>query len=298
MKIRIIITLITILALGFLSCSFDSETGVMKLSLTDAPTDAENITGVYITIDAIQYNKNQNGSEAWEPMEEFQGPQTYNLLELQDGESALLGELVLDAGQYNQIRFMLDIPEQSTGTPSNPGCYLEYADETTEPLFVPSGGNTGYKTVGAFQVPQNGTVELTADFDVRKAVVEAGTSGIYILKPTIRLIADTQAGKIAGSLTNYSGDSDIIIFAYESGSYEETEAAEPEAGEARFPNAITSAEVKEDGSYTLWYLAEGTYDLICVEYADGAFVGTAGIVSEVAVESEKTTTQKIDFSLF
>ena len=31
------------------------ETGTLKLYLSDAPTDAENVTGVYITIDEIQY---------------------------------------------------------------------------------------------------------------------------------------------------------------------------------------------------------------------------------------------------
>jgi hypothetical protein len=37
-------------------------------------------------------------------------------------------------------------------------------------------------------VPVNGTVVVTADFDVRKAVVLAGSS--YILKPTIKLIVN------------------------------------------------------------------------------------------------------------
>jgi hypothetical protein len=37
-------------------------------------------------------------------------------------------------------------------------------------------------------VPVNGTVVVTADFDVRKAVVVAGSS--YILKPTIKLIVN------------------------------------------------------------------------------------------------------------
>ena len=32
------------------------RTGILKLYLSDAPRDAENITGVYITIDEIQYH--------------------------------------------------------------------------------------------------------------------------------------------------------------------------------------------------------------------------------------------------
>jgi hypothetical protein len=57
---------------------------------------------------------------------------------------------------YTQIRFMLDIPEEGSHK-ANPGCYVKFADNSTEPLFVPSGGETGYKAVGEFTVPDNGT---------------------------------------------------------------------------------------------------------------------------------------------
>ena len=158
-------------------------TGVLKLYLSDAPIDTENVTGVYITINEIQYHIDGQ----WITCEEFEGPQTYNLLELTDGNSALLGELTLPAGDYTQIRFMLDIAEKASSR-ANPGCYIEFADNSTQPLFAPSGGKTGYKAIGYFEVPVNDTVEVTADFDVRKAVVVAGSS--YILKPTIKLIVN------------------------------------------------------------------------------------------------------------
>ena len=165
------------------------ETGTLKLYLCDAPLDAENVTGVYITINEIQYHRDGQ----WITCEEFEGPQIYNLLELTGGNSALLGELTLPAGNYTQIRFMLDIPEKGPH-PVNPGCYIEFADNSTEPLFVPSGGQTGYKATGRFEVTANETVEVTADFDVRKpgAVHLAGSR--YILNPTIKLIVNDQSG--------------------------------------------------------------------------------------------------------
>jgi hypothetical protein len=156
-------------------------TGTLKLYLSDAPLDADNVTGVYITINEIQYHLDGE----WITCEEFVGNQTYDLLELTGGNSALLGEFTLPAGHYTQIRFMLDIPEQGSH-PANPGCYIEFGNNSTEPLFVPSAGETGYKAIGQFEVTANGTVVVTADFDIRKAVVVAGSS--YILKPTIKLI--------------------------------------------------------------------------------------------------------------
>ena len=156
------------------------ETGTLTLYLCDAPTDSENVTGVYITINEIQYHL----GEQWMICGEFVGPQKYDLLELTGGNSTLLGELTLPAGNYTQIRFMLNISEIGP-PPTNPECYIEFADNSTEPLFVPSGGETGYKGIGRFEVPVNGTVEVTADFDVREAVVIADSH--YILKPTIKL---------------------------------------------------------------------------------------------------------------
>jgi hypothetical protein len=158
-------------------------TGTLKLYLCDAPLDAENVTGVYITIEEIQYHLDSQ----WITCEEFVGPQTYNLLELTGENSVLLGNFTLPAGNYTQIRFMLDIPEKGSH-PANPGCYIQFADNSTGPLFVPSGGETGYKAIGQFEVTANETVVVTADFDASKAVVVAGSS--YTLKPTIKLIVN------------------------------------------------------------------------------------------------------------
>jgi hypothetical protein len=292
------------LIFAFSACNLDlfAPKGTMSLSLTDAPIDADNVSGVYITITGIQYNRSMDGQQdegSWVTMEEFEGPAKYNLLELTGGESELLGELVLPAGQYNQIRFMLDIPEQGgqAAAPSNPGCYIEYTDGTTEALFVPSGGQTGYKATGAFQVPENGTVEITADFDARKAVVSAGASGLTILKPTIRLVVENEAGRIGGTVSGYTAGNDLVVYAYEDAAYDAAvETADPAEGESRFPNAVTSSKVAADGAYGLWFLAAGTYDVVVAEYSDGTFLEAAELASDVAVEAGTKTTKDIDAS--
>ena len=284
--LALVIILGTVAASG-LSCGEASGTGTLELYLSDAPTDAENVTGVYITINEIQYHIN----DQWITCEEFEGPKTYNLLELTNGNSTLLGELVLPGGHYNQIRFMLDIPEMGPN-PANPGCYIEFTDNSTQPLFVPSGNTTGYKAVGEFQVPINGTVELTADFDVRKAVHLAASH--YILCPTIRLVVSNEAGRISGEITNNSGYADIIVFAYEDGTWADTEDDEPGYPASRFPNAVNSGKMCDDGHYTIPLLAAGTYDLVVAGYDGAAFGGVLGFISDVVVESDQTTHQDIN----
>lgn len=280
-----VVILAMVAALGA-GCGGVSGTGTLELYLSDAPTDAENVTGVYITIEEIQYHMD----DQWITCEEFEGPKTYDLLELTDGNSSLLGDLVLPGGHYNQIRFILDVPEMGQN-PSNPGCYIEFADNSTEPLFVPSGNTTGYKAAGEFTVPVNGTVEVTADFDVRKSVHLAASH--YILWPIIRLAVNSEAGRISGVITNNSTYTDIVVFAYEDGTWTDTEDDEPVYPASRFPNAVNSGKMCDDGHYTIPLLAAGTYDLAVAGYDGADFGEVLGFISDVLVESNHTTHQDI-----
>lgn len=282
-----LVIILAMLAASGASCGQASGTGTLALYITDAPIDAENVTGVYITINEIQYHVD----DQWITCEEFESPQKYNLLELTGGNSTLLGDLTLPGGHYNQIRFMLDAPEMGHDR-SNPGCYIQFADNSTEPLFVPSGNTTGYKAVGQFTVPVNGTVEVTADFDVRKSVHVAASD--YILWPTIRLVVNNEAGRISGSIANNSTYTDIIVFAYEDGTWADTEDDEPVYPASRFPNAVNSGKMCEEGDYRVPFLAAGTYDLAVAGYNGDVFGEVLGFVSDVVVESNHNTHQNID----
>ena len=286
--------------LAFTACEEENETtnkGTLSLALTDAPIDNESVTGVYITINGLQYHKQNN---SWETFDAYEQKEV-NLLDLTDGETMPLGAFEMEAGQYNQLRFMLDAPTYGEGAQSNPGCYITFDDGTQQDLFVPSGGQTGYKATGAFRVPSNGDVQLTADFDVRKSVVNAKNSGMYILKPTIRLVADNEAGKIVGNVTNITDTTDDYnVYAYEDGTYDvsEIEVADTveEYEENLFPNAVTSDMVGKENGYKLNWLAPMTYDLVVAKYIDGKFQEVIGKVEDVNVESKKTTNQVIDLS--
>lgn len=265
------------------------DTGTLALKLIDAPVDSENIAGVYIAISKIEVNKSTGDNANWETVKEFDEMLEYNLLDLTDGNFALLGEFELTAGQYNQIRFILDIQEHGQQSPTTPGCYVQFTDGSSESLFVPSGGQTGYKAVGAFEVPANGEVQVTVDFDLRKAlqVTGQGNNQRYILKPTLRLVVDSQTGNINGTITLETTYTDIIVFAYEDNEWNISEADEPVVGESRFANAVTSSKLNDDGAYVLAYLAYGTYDLVIVGYNGDTYGEVMGIVSDVALDSNQ-----------
>ncbi len=288
-----IVVFIAMMSFGLSSCSNDEDIngeGQIKLNITDAPIDEDGVTGVFITFIGIEYQK-EGG--AWQTAEEFEGPVTINLLELQNGRTELLGNFTAGAGKYTGVRFMLDAATRGSN-PSNPGSYIAFEDGSQAPLFVPSGEQTGYKTVGEFTVPLNGTVEITADFDLRKSVAKAGVTGMYLLKPTIRVIVNNEAGDIRGNISNRNAESAYVVYTYNAGTYEDTESDDPEAEGIRFPNAISSTRAEDNGDYILAFLAPKSYDLVVVEVDSEGLPTVVKIISDISVESRQITVANIE----
>ena len=285
-RMKLLCTLTTGILLYGGCDAFTPGTGSVAISLTDAPIDDAAVSAVYITITEIHYHRDGR----WHVAEAFSGPQRIDLLELTGGRSTLLAVLDLPAGAYTQIRFRLEVAQH--GATTSPGSYLLFDDAATpadesddrvEPLFAPSAAQRGYTAVGEFTVPWTGETAITADFDVRKAVVETG-NGQYLLKPTIRLVVDELTGSIRGLVGNGTAYADLFLFAYSDGDSDSSEADAPNAGETRFPGAVTSGGLDPDGTYHLGHLPEGTYDLV-VAGADGATFGEVlAVVEDVAVE--------------
>jgi hypothetical protein len=279
---------------AFWACQIVAPTGTVKLNITDAAVDDPGINGVWVTIGEVQYNLGGDES-GWKSFSDFAGPREINLLDYQNGVAYELGELELPSGHYNQIRFLLDIPDEGIKTPpTTPGCWVSFADGRQDaPLFVPSGLQTGYKAVGSFQVPVNGTVEITADFDLHKSLRLAANGKRYLLQPTIRLVVDDQAGSIAGGVINLPAES-VKIFAYADGLYSDAEANVP-AGDPQFPNSIAGAAVDPGTErYRIALLAGGVYDLVVATVEADTSLSVKGFVPDVSVEAGETTHQDID----
>lgn len=291
-----LISAIFFIVLSSCSGSGSSNTGTLSLNLSDAAlVDEANVTGVYITVTDIQYHAAGGG---WQSMEEFNTSiNPINLLEWQEGQTISLGDFQMPSGKYTQLRFMLDATEEGTVPKSNPGCMIEFNGDNNETLYVPSGSQTGYKAIGNYEVPINGAVTMTADFDVRKSIVVSGDGSYYKLKPTIRLVVTDEAGTISGNVTNMESNASYVIYAYEydadgntTWSVSETDDPNPsDPADVRFGNALNSNLVKEDGSYKLPFLAAGNYDLIIAKYDGNGDYITFYIHEGVVVESGETT---------
>ncbi len=268
------------------------STGTMSLNITDAPPMLGNdVTEVNIAVIGIEYNKDGNWTEA----EDFKGPQVFNLLALQDGNSSHMGDLVLPAGHYKELRFKLAAPEKGSNPKANPDCNITYADGSSVPLFVPSGSSSGFKAKGDFTITADAKIEVTADFDVQKSIVVAGASGKYLLKPVIRIVVNELSGGVQGTvvdIADFDATTDALkVYAYEDGVYDDAES-----GNA-FEGSVSSAEVDMNtGEFTLAFLGEGVYDLVVAQYTDSVFIDVLGVKENIDVLKAEETVVDINTS--
>lgn len=243
----------------------DSDSGTLQLSLTDAAD--HNFSEVVVSIKEVRAVPagEEGAAEGGLPLiVSFDPPKVVNVLDLVF-QQELLGEAVLPAGTYNQLRLVL---ERNTD-PFSPANYITLATdpELKIPLTTPSRQESGLKVVGAFEIKAGEFTAVVLDFDPRRAIVEAGQSGQWLFKPTgIRVVQMEDFlpayGAIIGTvaqevtvdgLPTQSPVTEATVYAV---------PTEPEESAAIAAGAVNA----EDGSFRL-FLPEGDFELRVV--ADG-----------------------------
>lgn len=193
------------------SSDMANATGFLSLSVSDGPVDeAEKV--------CIEFNeieiKGEGPSETIElndPDADGYVPTRVNLLDFQGANAApILTSHQLPAGDYQWIRLGIDAERDGmggTGETGEEGCNGEGSyiviDGKAHNLYVPSSANNGLKLVGGITVPANQSVNLTAEFDLRKSITAPpGLDPDVIMRPTIRLVNDFEVGTLTGQVAN------------------------------------------------------------------------------------------------
>ncbi len=190
-------------------CSGSSSgpaTGTLKVGITDKASDA--YQSVVIAIKEIRLvPAGMEGAPDDDPglplLVSYATPRSIDVLQLRFKQE-LLGEVVIPAGTYNQVRLIL---APNTGSASNAVNYLTLKSDPTVPkekipLKTPSGQQSGLKVVGRFEVKTGVINAVLIDFDPNTAIVERG-NGDYNLKPTgIRIV---QTSDYLGSFNALTG---------------------------------------------------------------------------------------------
>lgn len=273
-------------ALVLAGCGGDSgdsnAQGRLSLAITDAPVDvAESVvvefTGVSVKPvdgDAVTF--------------EFDTPRQIDLLDLQGGETELLlDDVTVDAGDYAWIRLSVNAGRQASDS------FIALQDGSVHPLFIPSGNQSGLKLVRGFTVPANASADFTIDFDLRKSVVNPGSSGDpYILRPTLRLVDNTEVGAIAGTVdAGIAADADCSPAVY---AYDGSDVTPDDTGSATEPVASGLVGMNDATGvyeYRIAFLAAGDYTVALTCDADA---DQADADDDIAFDAQQNVTVTTD----
>lgn len=174
---------IAVLVIGGCSSSPTSsnQTGTLSVRLVDSPAAFQQVNIVVSRVEV--HASGSDSASGWFTINDV--PATYDLLTLRNGASQVLGNRQLAVGNYTQIRLII-------GAGSN-----VVINDTTYPLQIPSGMQTGIKLNNEFAIVSGQLYELVLDFDADRSIHLTG-SGVYMLNPVIRVQAVVTSGSISG----------------------------------------------------------------------------------------------------
>ncbi len=259
-----------ILMLGFQSCNNSDDasnaTARVQLKLVDAPGD---YLEVNVEIVDVQYN-NGDTEEGWKS---FGKPEDYpmnvDLTTLIAGNNLLLADEIIPSGMLKQIRLVL-----------GDGNTLKIdGQETMMALNTPSAMQSGLKLNMNTTLEPGFSYTFILDWDVQKSVVMAGNSGMYNLKPVIRVNAEVNSGSIAGNLTGevlvdglsvFNALKDVTVEVYDNTNV-----------------YVAESNTDIDGNFLIQGLAAGNYKLKIVDlegydnYESAPITVTVGTVNTI-----------------
>lgn len=223
---------------GSASGSAGATTGTLGVSLTDMP--ACGFDAVNVTVRKVRVHQSSSASDTdggWTEMT-LNPARKINLLNLTNGVLDSLGETLLMAGHYTQVRLVL---ESNSVTPLANSVVPTGGVETA--LVTPSAVQSGIKLVHEFDVPAGQRVDLVLDFDACRSIVKRG-NGTFGLKPVIR-VTPLLVNGITGFVDTALMGSNVMVTAQQGGNIVQ----------ATVPNPQT-------GAFFLARLAAGNYDVV------------------------------------
>jgi hypothetical protein len=250
-----------------------SANGTLQLSLTDAPGcgyDAVNVTISDVSVNQSSTASATDGGWVHVPIT----PQKINLLNLQNGVLATLGQTPLAPGKYTQMRLLLA---------SNSGATLANSVVPTggaeTALTTPSGQQTGLKMNVDITIASDQMADFVVDFNACKSVVSAGASGKYLLKPVVSVTPHFISG--------IKGTVDASI---EGGTGANTQIMLEQPGTATAAPVVVKATAPDaSGNYLLEPVAPGTYDLVVTSNGHATAVVTGVVVQDQLITTIAST---------
>ena len=215
--------------------------GTLRVLLTDAP--ACGYDAVFVTLERIRVHQSSSAGEGEAGWSEIvlDPARRIDLLQLNNGVLASLGQTALPAGKYQQLRLVL--AANTTANPLANAVTPTGGKETA--LSTPSGQTSGLKLQVNLDVAADKVLDVVIDFDACKSVVKRGNSGQYNLKPVL-------------SVVPVLSDAGLRVV----GQVAADQAAGTSVSLQLAGVTVKATAPAADGSFTLYPVPLGTYDLV------------------------------------
>ena len=241
-----------------------AETGTLKLAVTDAP--ACGYDSVNVTIEKVRVHQSSTASDTDSGWSEIvlSPALRVDLLALQNGALAELGQVTLPTGTYNQMRLVL---ADNNGASSPANWVKLSSDQSVVELKTPSGQQSGVKAKQFnIDIGANQLANFVIDFDACKSVVIAGNSGQYLLKPQLTVIPRLVSG-VAGFVVPALATTGFTNLSLQQGGV-----------------VVKATAPASNGAFMLQPVAPGSYTLVMT-----APDRTTSVVTNVVVAAELVT---------
>jgi len=254
-----------------------------KVLLTDDPFPFDSVQSVNVYIVSIAASTAADTSDPGLQWVTITAPRKrFDLLALQQGTTALLGEGEIPADQYRSVRLIIDADSSN----------VRFADGT--PAVVQNWNGSGEWSIYAFveaalQVPDSGA-EIVIDFDVgRSFQYNVAGDGTFTFIPWIRAVNKAATGSIAGTVLGAADSGSAVPIANATVS-----AYGADQGTWRI---FSTARTDGVGHYRLAYLLPGTY-IVGVDPPSSASSLGSTLDSNVVVSRGVETTHNVTLSQF
>lgn len=217
-----------------------------KVFLTDDPFPYDTVQSVNIFVTKIDGSTGHDttGAGTWATI--ATPNKSFDLLTLQQGDTAFVGQGVIDAGRYVSIRMTIDVDQSS----------IKYQDGTTAAV--------------QWQYPGHGTIDLYAnvetplsvsatgttiviDFDVGRTFTYNSVAHDFFMYPaTLRAVNSAITGAIAGHVTELNSGASVAV--------PNADVSVFYSGNTGLP--LATGRTDGSGAYKVGFLGAGSYSVL------------------------------------
>ena len=253
-----------------------------RVLLTDDPFPFDSVASVNVFVSRIEANSQFDTTGAGDWVEVAAPNASFDLLTLQQGATAFVGEGTLDAGRYAAIRMTIDVDKSSIK-------YLDGSDAVVRWPYPGQGEIPLYAQVEEPLAISSTGSDIVIDFDIgRSFLYKPFGAREFVLSPRLRAVNSAATGAIAG-----------LITAPDTGGGQPTPVRNANitvywgySGALASGDVAATGRTDAQGQYTVAFLGAGAYT-VRVEQPDMPWLG-AVTTPNVTVAAGATTPLSVE----